>query len=391
MATAKQAHRRAATLHQTASDLHTKTAVAHVTAARDNRAAGDEPAAALDDKAADQHTEAARQHTEASNRHRSTAAKRGQSTPSKQKAGSISKSAGGASTLAGAMTNEAVAADTASPQQLPNGATPSGGQDQVTSGQIAKQLSDQAVQAGSEAARAGQNAADTGTPDGGLINTIVQDLGLTGVTKTMVDHNRFFTLALLISVVLVIVFVYFYGAAPSIDNPFYSSSNTPATNNAGSIKMQQQAIVAISIANDTSATGGKQQPINAVLNNDPDLVPIDVSKYFPGKRLTAAELQSDLQNYLAAVNARITALQSDLTLKSQQVQNAIQAIEAQKAAISAALQTVSSLAVASAPATGPIGPLIGVVTGLLTAGLAGDNARKSSVASQVPGAEEALE
>lgn len=390
MATAKQAHQRAANLHATAADLHTKAATAHVTAALDNRAAGNAPAAALDDKAAAQHTEAARQHTEASNRHQSTATKRGQSAPSKQKAGSVSQSAGNASALAGAMTQEAVAADASSTQQSTNGTAPPGSQDQVISGQIAKQLSDQAVQAGTQAAQTGQIASGTGTPDGGLINAIVQDLGLTGVTKTMVDHNRFFTLALLISVILVIVFVYFFGAEPTIDNPFYSS-NAPAPSNAPSIRMQQQAIVAISIANDTSATGGKQQPIDAALDNDPDLAPIHISKYFPGKRVTAAELQSDLQNYLAAVNARITALQSDLTLKSQQVQSAVQQIEAQKAAISAALQTVSALAVASAPATGPIGPLIGVVTGLLTAGLAGDNARKSSVASQVPGAEEALE
>jgi hypothetical protein len=340
--------------------LHRKAADAYVVAARADKAANNAAGAKLDKKAARQHNDAARLHDKAADLHQT--AQRGgfnRNAP-RAKAGNASKKAGNATVDAAKSALDALAGDM--PGQTDNSGNPPdpvATANAVAAGQQAKLLSDQATQAGAEASEQGQAAAAIGTADGGWINGLVEGLGLTGITKTMLDHNRYLSLAL---VAAVVIFVFFYGTEPKVDNPFYNPNVQY-----GKAENGQDS--------DTSKKSGLT--CRQLLGEDGELPP--VSEYFPQQKVTEAELKTDLQNYLNESQARIDRLKSDLELKGSQVDKALQKIQQEEQTLAAVIKSVSALAVASAPVSAPIGPLIGIVTGALTAGLGADNLRKQSV------------
>ncbi len=363
MASGKDAHRDAVGQHDHASKLHEKAAAAHRAAADANRKARHNKAADLDDEAAKAHLAVAGANTKAADKHQA-ATRGGAARPAnRDKAISASSKAISLAKLAQVASQIAVNADTT---KLPDNATPeqiATHAAQVSHGQVAAEKSNRAVEATIDAAETGDAAGAVGDDDGGLINAAVESLGLTGVTKTMLDHNRYLSFALFAAAFL---FVFFYGTEPRTDNPLY----------------QQHGYV-----HKNSAAPAPSDSLAKALAMDEDLQPIDPADYFTLRRVTASELSAELKSFIDAGQARLKALQEDVQLKTIQYDKAMESIAAQKAALGTAVQAVSALA----PASGPLAPLVATATGLVLAGLGADNVRKSTVAAKDPATEQATQ
>ncbi len=135
----------------------------------------------------------------------------------------------------------------------------------------------------------------------------------------MLDHNRFFTLSLVVFGAV----IFFYGLEPRVCNPLPNSGNA---------------------------------------------------------KVTEDELRAQWNAYYAAEQAEIQQQKDELNRKKEQVEKAEERISAQEAMVVQAIGEVVSLVTTLVPAAAPFAPLVTIATGLLTTGLVGDNIRKRGLA-----------
>ncbi len=160
--------------------------------------------------------------------------------------------------------------------------------------------------------------ASANTPNPDPINALVEKLGLNGFFKSALDHNRYFTLSVIIAIIMAAVAM--RGLEPTADDPLV-----------------------------------------------------------PGAKATEQMLKTELAVYVNQRTAEIDAIHkevADMQVKVAAAQNEIVQENAEIASV------INTIAAAAAPAAGPYAPLILAVTGLVTAGLGADSVRKTSLANQ---------
>jgi len=157
-------------------------------------------------------------------------------------------------------------------------------------------------------------------PQNDIWSNFVTSVGGNGILKTLFDHNRFASLAVIGFIALV---AWFYGTSPTINSPI------PGAN---------------------------------------------------GVRVTAAELQADLATYVSLKKTEIANIQADMDQRKQQVNAAFAQYQAEQAKLATLVNTVTSL-LSAVPGAAPFMPLLTIGAGLLTAGFAADGARKTTLAA----------
>jgi len=158
--------------------------------------------------------------------------------------------------------------------------------------------------------------------DGDLVNWVIEALGLNGLPKTLLDHNRYLFLAIVAA--LYVVFTMGWDQ-PTVSDPFATC--------------------------------------------DP----------CAKKMVTESQLKAELSEYVSKTNQQIQDIKADLKLKQSLYAKATDDIDVKTEQIQSLLKTLDTLATAAAPAAGPYAPLVTGVAGLLTSGLFLDNRRKKGL------------